>query len=204
MRRAVQYALDRQALVDALGGLPATRLLAGGIRGYQERPLYPPRGDLGIARRLAAGNNGTAVVYTWVDPGYTDAFNRELRRQLAAIGIGTRFVAIDQAKGLEPDKADRADLIWGGLSVNSADPGAYLQQLSLLPRYSEEVRRIATLRSPERERASAALARAIERDSLIAVYMQTAIPELVSRRLGCIVHQPEYAGVDLAALCLKS
>jgi hypothetical protein len=26
----------------------------------------------------------------------------------------------------------------------------------------------------------------------------------VSRRLGCIVHQPEYAGVDLAALCLKS
>jgi ABC-type transport system substrate-binding protein/streptogramin lyase len=204
MRRAVQYALDRHALVDALGGLPATRLLAGGIRGYQERPLYPPRGDLGIARRLAAGNNGTAVVYTWVDPGYTDAFNRELRRQLAAIGIGTRFVAIDQAKGLEPNKADRADLIWGGLSVNSADPGAYLQQLSLLPRYSEEVRRIATLRSPERERASAALARAIERDSLIVVYMQTAIPELVSRRLGCIVHQPEYAGVDLAALCLKS
>jgi DNA-binding SARP family transcriptional activator/ABC-type transport system substrate-binding protein/streptogramin lyase len=204
MRRAVQYALDRLALVDALGGLPATRLLAAGIRGYQETPLYPPRGDLRIARRLAAGNKGTAVVYTWVDPGYTDAFNRELRRQLAAIGIGTRFVAIDQAKGLEPDKADRADLIWGGLSVTSADPGAYLQQLSLLPRYSDEVRRIATLRSPERERASAALARAIERDSLIVVYMQTAIPELVSRRLGCIVHQPEYAGVDLAALCLKS
>ena len=206
MRRAVQYALDRQALADANpgGGLPATRLLAPGIHGYEGSPLYPARGDLRTARRLAAGTKGTAVVYTWVDPGYTEAFNRELRRQLAAIGIGTRFVAIDQAKGYEPAKGDRADLIWGGLSVNSADPGTYLQQLSLLSSYSDEIRRIATLRSPERERASTALARAIERDSLLAVYMQTAIPELVSRRLGCIVHQPEYAGVDLAALCLKS
>jgi DNA-binding SARP family transcriptional activator/ABC-type transport system substrate-binding protein len=206
MRRAVQYALDRQALADAEpgGGLPATRLLAPGIHGYEKSPLYPARGDLRTARRLAAGTKGTAVVYTWVDPGYTEAFNRELRRQLAAIGVGTRFVAIDQAKGYEPAKGDRADLIWGGLSVNSADPGAYLQQLSfLMPRYSDEIRRIATLRSPDREQASAALARAIERDSLLAVYMQTAIPEFVSRRLGCIVHQPEYAGVDLAALCLK-
>ena len=205
MRRAVQYALDRQALADADpgGALPATRLLAPGIRGYEEAPLYPARGDLRTARRLAAGKKGTAVVYTWVD-GYTEAVNSELRRQLAAIGIGTKFVPIDQAKGYEPAKGDRADLIWGGLSVNSADPGAYLQQLSSLTSYSAEIRRIATLRSPERERAAAALAQSIERDSLLAIYVQTAIPELVSRRLGCIVDQPEYAGVDLAALCLKS
>jgi len=207
MRRAVQYALDRQALVDAdsAGGLPATRLLAPGIRGYEKTPLYPARGDLRTARRLAAGKKGTAVVYTWIDPGYTEGFNRELRRQLAAIGIGTRFVAMDQAKGYEPAKGDRADLVWGGLSVNSADPGAYLRQLSFLPpRYSDEIRRIAALRSPERERAAAALARTIERDSLLAVYLQGAVPELTSRRLGCIVNQPEFTGVDLAALCLKN
>jgi hypothetical protein len=29
------------------------------------------------------------------------------------------------------------------------------------------------------------------------------MPELVSRRLGCIVHNPVYAGVDLAALCVR-
>jgi DNA-binding SARP family transcriptional activator/ABC-type transport system substrate-binding protein len=206
MRRAVQYALDRQALAtaDERGGLPATRLLAPGVRGYEESPLYPPRGDLRTARRLTAGKKGTAVVYTWVD-SYSAAFNRELRRQLAAIGIRTRFVPIDQAKGYEPDKGDQADLIWGGLSANSADPGAYLQQLSLLPpRYSEEIRRVAALRSPERERVAAALARTIERDSPLAVYGQGAVPELTSRRLGCVVHQPEYTGVDLAALCLKN
>ncbi|HEU0246988.1 MAG TPA: hypothetical protein VFR38_07860 [Gaiellaceae bacterium] len=47
------------------------------------------------------------------------------------------------------------------------------------------------------------MARWIERQSLFAVYLIPAIPELVSRRLGCIVHQPEFAGVDLAALCLE-
>ncbi len=206
MRRAVQYALDRQALVDAdpAGGLPATRLLSPAIHGYDETALYPPRGDLRAARRLAAGKKGTAVVYTWVD-GYTEAFNRELRRQLAAVGVGTRFVAMDQARGYEPAKGDRADLVWGGLSANSADPGAYLQQLAFLtPRYSGAIRRIAALRSPARERAAAALARTIERDSLLAVYSQGAVPELASRRLGCIVHQPEYTGADLAALCLKN
>ena len=69
MRRAVQYALDRQALVDAdpAGGLPATRLLSPAIHGYDETALYPPRGDLRAARRLAAGKKGTAVIYAWVD-----------------------------------------------------------------------------------------------------------------------------------------
>ena len=62
---------------------------------------------------------------------------------------------------------------------------------------------IATLSSPARERAVAALARQLDRESLFAVYENGAILELVSPRLGCIVHQPEYAGVDLAALCLK-
>ena len=73
----------------------------------------------------------------------------------------------------------------------------------LPPEYSNELRRITTLRPPERERAAAALARRIERASLFAVYASRAMPELVSRRLGCIVHQPVYPGLDLAALCLR-
>ena len=127
-----------------------------------------------------------------------------MRRQLAAIGIGTRFVAIDQAKGYEPAKGDRADLVWGGLSVNSADPGAYLQQL-VVPD-AEVLERDPSDRRPSVTRARASGRRAgatIERDSLLAVYSR-AVPELVSRRLGCIVHQPEYTGADLAALCLKN
>jgi hypothetical protein len=47
------------------------------------------------------------------------------------------------------------------------------------------------------------VARRVDQQSLFAVYDNPAIPELVSRRLGCVVHQPMYPGVDLAALCLK-
>jgi hypothetical protein len=111
---------------------------------------------------------------------------------------------IDQAKGFELAKAQRADLIWGGLNANTADPGAYLQPLSYLPpEYSTEIGRIQRLYSPARERAAASLARRIDQQSLFAVYATDAMPELRSRRLDCVVHHPVYAGVDLAALCIR-
>lgn len=206
MRRAVQYALDRVALAKAgdTVGIPATRLLSPGVLGYDETPLYPPRGDLRRARKLAAGRHSRAVLYTWDDSPYTDAFNRLLREQLAAIGIRATVLRIDQAKGFELTKAQRADLIWGGLNANTADPGVYLEPLSYLPpEYSNEIRRIQKLYSPARERAAASLARRIDRQSLFAVYVTDAMPELVSHRLGCLVHHPVYAGLDLAALCLR-
>jgi ABC-type transport system substrate-binding protein len=206
MRRAVQYALNRAALVaagDAVG-IPATRLLAPSVPGYVETPLYPLRADIGRARKLAGRRRSRAVVYTWDDPPYTDAFNRALREQLAAIGIRVSVLRIDQSKGFELAKAQRADLIWGGLNANTADPAAYLQPLSYLPpEYSNELRRVEQLSSPRRERAAAALARRIDRQSMFAVYALDAVPELVSRRLGCLVHHPVYAGVDLAALCVR-
>ena len=46
-------------------------------------------------------------------------------------------------------------------------------------------------------------ARRIERQSLFAVYVTDAMPELVLRRMGCIVDHPVYAGIDLAALCIR-
>jgi ABC-type oligopeptide transport system substrate-binding subunit len=203
MRRAVQYALDRVELAQA-GGIPATRLLSPSVPGYDATPLYPRQGDLRRARQLAGRRQSRAVVYTWDDPPYTDAFNRLLRRQLAAIGIRASLLRIDQAKGFELSKAQRSDLIWGGLNANTADPGAYLRPLSYLPpTYANELSRIQTLSSPQRERAAASLARRIDRHSLFAVYATDAVPELQSKRLGCVVHHPVYAGVDLAALCVE-
>jgi DNA-binding SARP family transcriptional activator/ABC-type transport system substrate-binding protein/streptogramin lyase len=206
MRHAVQYALDRVALAkagDAIG-IPATRLLSPSVPGYEATPLYPLRGDLRRARKLAPREESRAVVYTWDDPPYTAAFHRLLREQLAAIGIRASVLRIDQAKGFELAKAQRADLIWGGLNANTADPGAYLQPLSYLPPpYGNEIGRIQKLSSPARERAAASLARGIDQRSLFAVYVMDAMPELVSRRLGCLVHHPVYAGVDLAVLCLR-
>jgi ABC-type transport system substrate-binding protein len=211
MRRAVQYALDRRALVEASPGgstgLPATRLLDSAIIGYQDTPLYPERGDVRTARKLAAGRTGRVVVCcTYVgDVQYVALFNQTLREQLAAIGLRMTMLSLRQgaseAEALA--KIRRSDLIWGGLNEHGADPADYLMNLFLPPAEAKELRRIQTLFSPERERAAVALARRLDRESLFAVYVRDAVPELVSRRLGCIVHQPEYAGVDLAALCLR-
>jgi hypothetical protein len=112
-------------------------------------------------------------------------------------------IPIDQSKGFEAAKAARSDLVWGGLNANTADPAAYLRDLILPPSAATQLRRVQALFSPERERAAVALARKLDRASLFAVYMRDAIPELRSKRLGCVIHQPEYAGVDLAALCLR-
>jgi DNA-binding SARP family transcriptional activator/streptogramin lyase len=212
MRRAVQYALDRSALVasspSGTTALPATRLLYPSTLGYDARQLYPLRSDLRAARRLAAGRGGRVVVCCGSvgDAQYVESFNLALRQQLAAIGLRMKTLRIRQGA---PDsevlaKVLRSDLIWGGLNSHTADPAGYLKDLFLPPKYATELRRIQTLFSPERERAAISLARRIERESLYAVYQMDGMPELASTRLGCVVHQPEYAGVDLAAACLKS
>ena len=200
MRRAVQYALDREALASAgeTVGVPATRLLATGAA------LYPTRGDRQRGRALAGNTKVRAVVYTWVDPPYTDALNRALRQQLATVGIRAVFLPMVQgdSEAAWLAKAGRADLIWGGLNENTPDPAAYLKPLFLPAADAKALKHALGLPSPAREQEAAALAQRIDRESLFAVYGSDAMPELVSRRLGCVVHNPVYAGVDLAALCV--
>lgn len=206
MRRAVQYALDRKTLasVDPEGGIPATRLLSTGVVGYSATELYPIRPDLHRARALADDRQAEVFVLTSTDPE-AQAFNNTLGRQLAAIGLRMRIVESSQrdSAAVAWQKILRSDLIWGGLTADTADPADYLKELILPAAEAKELHRIQTLFSSERERAALALARRIERLSLLAVYKRDAIPELRSSRLGCIVHQPQYAGIDLSALCVK-
>ena len=129
-----------------------------------------------------------------------------MRQQLAAVGISTTILPLKNADYIDDRlarKAARSDLIWGGGNVNNGDPVDYLQSVGLPAPERAALARIAKLSSPERDIQAAALAARIDRESLYAVYEDDAVPELVSRRVGCVVNQPEYAGVDLAALCLR-
>jgi ABC-type transport system substrate-binding protein len=209
MRRAVQYAIDRTALAKT-DGLPATRLYSPMSPGYDATPLYPLRPDLRTARRLTGGRKSHAVLLAFdptLDP-ISAAFVRAVQEQLAAIGITVSVLPMtnrDFANGAAGfrAKAAKSDLGWGGINGHTADPVDYLQPLYLPTKEWNELKRIATLPSPERERAAVALTNEIERKSLFAVFSHSGVPELVSRRLGCVIHQPEYPGVDLAALCLN-
>ena len=101
-------------------------------------------------------------------------------------------------------KLARADLVGRGSSADEADPVLYLQSLPYLPAADRaRLDRIAKLASPDRETQAGALASGLEREAVYAVFSYGAIPEIVSSRLGCIVHQPEVPGVDLSALCLR-
>jgi DNA-binding SARP family transcriptional activator/ABC-type transport system substrate-binding protein/streptogramin lyase len=211
MRRAVQYALDRTALAEIEYRVPATRLHSPKSPGFHDTPLYPLRPDLRTARKLSGARRGRAVLLT-ADPKsdpVAAAFFRAVRDQLGAIGISvtvlplTNYDFSNGGAGYEA-KAARSDLWWGGANAETADPVDYLRRMFLPREEWEELNRIAKLSSPERERAADALTTRIERKSLFAVFAYRAVPELVSKRLGCIVHQPQYAGVDLAALCLQN
>jgi ABC-type transport system substrate-binding protein len=208
LRRAVQYALDRRVLAAGDSGLPGTRLLPPKLPGFDRTPLYPLVPDLRKARALMHGRRVHAVFATF-DPsaGTQEAsFARAVRDQLAAIGITTTVVPLtndDYASGAVATKTARSDLFWGALTADNGDPVDALRGLALPPHETTELDRIAPLTGSQRDRAAAALASRIDRESLFAVYGYGAVPELVSPRLGCLVHQPEYAGVDLAALCLR-
>jgi ABC-type transport system substrate-binding protein/DNA-binding SARP family transcriptional activator len=208
-RLAIEYALDRRALAAIDTARPATRLTSPRLPGYNPAPLYPLDGDDRKARRLLGGRRYHAVFAT-LSPAFGPQgaeLARAVQQQLAAVGITVTIVPLtprDFDDGGVAAKAARADLVWGGAGSDDGDPVDYLRALSLPPAASAELARIVPLAAAERDGAAAALARRLDREALYAVYEDGAIPELVSPRLGCIVHQPEYPGVDLAALCLKA
>ena len=166
MRRAVQFALDRRELarLDPEGqSLVATSLIPRNMPGFDTEPLYPLRGDLRTARKLAGGRKATAVVYMFDDKS---AFSTAFREELAAIGIRIKILPAVNADfgpgGKFLEKALRSDLIWGGEGIETGDLASYLERLYLFPREEAEVARILKLPIPERDERAVALARRVE------------------------------------------
>jgi ABC-type transport system substrate-binding protein len=214
VRRAVGYALDRPALARALEGgvfqLPTSHLLPPNLVGPATGNSYPLRTDLRVARKLMGGRHVDAVLATYAPAtgGISDAaFVQALRRQLAAIGIAVRVVPLRQ--GYSQDRwasvLAHADIARaGGNSGDASDPVGFLRHLPYLPPASQaRLDRIASLSLAGRATGAAALAAQLERDAIYVGFADGATPELFSKQLGCVIDQPEYPGVDLAALCLR-
>ena len=143
--------------------LVATRLIPPNMPGFDTEPLYPLRGDLRTARKLAGGLKATAVVYMFDDKS---AFSTALREQLAAIGIRMKVLPAVNADfgpgGKFLEKALRSDLIWGGEGIETGDLASYLERLFLSPKEEDELARILKLPLPERDERAVALARRVE------------------------------------------
>jgi ABC-type transport system substrate-binding protein len=214
LRRALEYALDRRALARALQDgeliLPTSRLLPPNLTGAAAGPGYPLSSDLRTARRLMHGRHGHAVLAASADSSgivYDPALIRALKSQLAAIGITVRVVPFRQTNTPAQRAAVLATADIAGTDANAGDASeavGYLLHLPYLPAAARaELHRIAAFPFSRREAAAAALAGKLEREAVYVGYADPATPELFSKRLGCVIDQPVYPGVDLAALCLR-
>jgi ABC-type oligopeptide transport system substrate-binding subunit len=226
LRRAINYALDRKALLGTAGGPIALRstdqYLPYGIPGFRDSDIYPLGGpDLARARALARGNlrQRKAVMYTTsVAPAM--ALAQAVKQQLAAIGLELEIVPITlhvaSAAYLETlargGEWDLALVLW---TPNIPDPHAYLNQL--LEAQHLDGRTLTGFRSRVASRELGQAARRLQGrarddayarlDALLARdYAPLAALDvvnevtLVSNRVGCMVLRPV---LDLAVACLK-
>jgi hypothetical protein len=154
------------------------------------------------------GHHADAVLATYAPEsgGVYDAdFVQTVRRQLAAVGIAVRVVPLRQ--GSSPARwaavLAGADMARTGGSTDD-DSLAFLLHLPYLPAtYRAQLDRLSSISTPNRVAMADLAARRLERAAVYVGVADGATPELVSKRIGCIVHQPQYPGLDLAASCLR-
>jgi DNA-binding SARP family transcriptional activator/ABC-type transport system substrate-binding protein len=136
VRRAVNFALDRRAMADTYGWLPADHYLPPAMPGYHESHLYPLEGpDLERARALARDRGGRAVLHVCEDAPSCTQWARIIRGNLAAIGID---VAVRASRDpLARAGAEGADMLLTRTSAtfpsSYQDPVTFLENALALP-----------------------------------------------------------------------
>jgi ABC-type transport system substrate-binding protein len=222
LRRAVNFAIDRRALIRELGpyaGTASDQFLTPAIPGYANERIYPLKGpDLRRARALARGHtrSGSAVLCT-ADFPQDVAQAQILQRNLKAIGIRLTVrqfpIPLLFDKLSTPGaKFDLGRISWTGLS----DPGflAFLFDGRTIgrpesgnwsyfngPAYNRRLDAAAELTGAARYRAYGELDVALARDAAPAIpYGVPNALTFVSAKVGCVVVNPD---LDLTAVCLK-
>jgi peptide/nickel transport system substrate-binding protein len=226
LRRAVNFALDRQALVRVGGSLvsrPSDQYLPTILPGFRDADVYAlERAELPRAKALAQRNlrSGKAILYVNSSPLPT-AIGQLVKEQLSEIGleVEVRGIPIHSASAAYFRKlatpGEPWDIAFGLWSPSYIDQFAYINLLfdrrflgatnfvrfTSRP-YDRQMRQAARLpQGSGRDSAYAALDVRLARDAapLAAVDFLNE-PTLVSKRVGCIVLRPV---LDLTAVCLK-
>jgi peptide/nickel transport system substrate-binding protein len=225
LRRAVNFAIDRSALVRQLGGplagRPTNHYLPKSMPGSLNTHIYPlEHPNLKRARALARGHlrRGRAVLYS-TDSGWRITQVQIIERDLRMIGIKLEiqefppelyFTKIFNLKepydlallGLGPDYPDP----YAVLNAMLAGPSLKLPQSFNIarfnsPRYNRLLSHAARLSGPARYRVYSKLDIQLARDAApLAAYMNDNILTYVSKRTGCVIASPF---LDLASVCLK-
>ncbi len=229
LRQAVNFALDRTAMLHAAGpyfGSRTDHYLPPGVPGYANVHPYPVKyADLKRARALARGHtgNGKAVYYTCdANPALYAclAHAQIVQYELRQIGIDVEIKRFPLAVWAEKiaTRGEPFDLTDAGFHVPWVDPYQYVNRLLdgrtiqasqnanrsyfNSPHYNRLIDRAADLRGRARYEAYGKLALDIERNAApMAAYTVRNNRFFVSKRVGCV--SVDAHGLNLAGLCLK-
>jgi peptide/nickel transport system substrate-binding protein len=212
VRRAVSYALNRNAL-SALGQFSADdHLIPPGMDGHAGPVVYPLDGDLARARALMAGRRGAAKLIIASGRPVAQLIAEEVQRELDPIGIQVAIVKVQPRHFYGHDvygNGERWDMAFEGWLADYPDPfdmlnvlvgsdlsGSHFEDAGLLGRLNQA----ATLSGLARTDAYAALDHDLRVAAPMVVIGNPQEQDYFAFSVGCRVVQPVY-GVDLASLC---
>jgi len=228
LKQAINWAIDRRALVDAAGylaGKPTDQILPPGME--RDESIYPlggvTAGRLAKARALLAKAKfkpRRLVLYTAnFDPYPAQA--RIFQFNLKRLGIDVEIDYFPAAVFFQKlaTRGEPFDVALYSAEVDYADPDAYFAALNgaILrktgnylnvayfnrPRYNRAIARIDRMSGAARRRAFAALdVKMMRNDPPYAPFMVEARRDLVSKSFGCFIFNPVNM-FDVAAACKK-
>ncbi|MGZ6690376.1 MAG: ABC transporter substrate-binding protein [Solirubrobacteraceae bacterium] len=223
LRRAVNYAIDRRALVQHHflfnGGRATDHYLVPGIPGARPVDVYPLGGpNLAKARALAQGLHAHATLYITTGAPQFMQDARILQADLAPIGITVDVTALPGPAFYRRLKrpGEPWDIAWTNWGADFADPFTMINELYDPtnaaaanfgrfndPALTRRMRQAARLSGDRRLQAYAQLDQDLTRnDPPAAAWGNGTLREFFSSRVGCQVYQPIY-GFDLGSLCLR-
>jgi peptide/nickel transport system substrate-binding protein len=226
LRRAVNYAIDRQALSRSsfgpVGGAPTDQYLTPSLPGFTNANIYPFVPDVARARRLAHGRHGTAILWATASfAGVGGLRNAEIiKADLKTIGITVKIKTVFHRLGPAGTKGAPFDILDTGWYLDYLDPADVLNPLldgttitptnnvnwSYFndPTYNRKLEAAAKLTGAPRYRAYAELDADLARTAAPIVAIDDPLhQDFYSARIGCQVYSPSVDNADLAALCVK-
>jgi oligopeptide transport system substrate-binding protein len=218
LRQAVNFAVDRKALVREFGTYAATRtdqFLPPLMPGFRNERIYPlTRPDLRKARALAVGGTRSRKAVLYIRTAAEDvAAAQILRRNLKAIGLDVEIKQFPTPvlfqKGETP--GEPFDIYLAGWQPSYKDPREFLglfdgrSKLNYSrfnsAKYNRLLDRAGRLSGTARYRAYGELDIQLARDAAPAIpYAIYTAWTFVSKNAGCVVLNPF---LDLTAVCLK-
>jgi serine/threonine-protein kinase len=220
IRRAVNYALDRQALSTAFNDDASDEIVPPAVVGFRAGTIYPLTPDLAKARRLAGTRSRHAVLWYCVNGVFGNPAQGRIaemiRTELAAIRITVSIERSNCNQDFRYDATSRAaDLIMFSSGAPERDPAQFLsfvldgrsygaalgRGVWTQPSFRRRVQRAAALRGNARTRPYVLLVRELMRAAPYAMYGSFVDTAYLAPQVRCRVLQPALGFVDLGTLC---